>query len=186
MGRYNFSDWVMALPGFVAGDADQDDLVTGQTSFAATTPTFLLRVPAGTTAIPLFFNLAQGGTVAGGAIDVIAEIDNADRFDTGGAAETIFPTLTSGGPDPLCTLRSGATALAGFGQRVDSWRVTADVAPVSTDIIPKIVWRAEETYRLVGPASFLIFTYAGTTGPSWFWSIGWKEVPTVNLRGRTG
>ena len=53
---------------FYASDADQNDMVTGQTSFAATTPTFLLSVASGTTVIPLMMKLAQSGSVAGGAV----------------------------------------------------------------------------------------------------------------------
>ena len=35
--------WVIALRGqiYIASDADQNDRVTGQTSYAATTPTFM-------------------------------------------------------------------------------------------------------------------------------------------------
>ncbi len=40
--------WRLAIEGrfFYASDADQNDYVTGQTSFANTTPTFLLENPA--------------------------------------------------------------------------------------------------------------------------------------------
>ena len=50
---------------FYAADAASADLVTGQTSHAVTTPTFLLDVPLGIVAIPLQMKLFQAGTVAG-------------------------------------------------------------------------------------------------------------------------
>src|SRR5690349_4912055 len=121
-GQDNDPIWRLALDGrlFVAGDADENDMVTGQTSFAATTPTFLLQVPSGTTCLPLSVDLSQSGTVAGGDITVVIEVDDIDRYSSGGTAETIFsPTKTSGPTSapvartPACVLYSNPTAAAG-------------------------------------------------------------------------
>ena len=100
---------------FYASDADQDDKLTGQTSFANTTPTLFLRVPVGTVAIPGLVALGQSGTVAGDAITVIIEIDNEDRLNTGGTSETRFNARTGGAqlPTAQCTVLSTATATAG-------------------------------------------------------------------------
>ena len=165
---------------YTASDADQNDLVTGQTSFAATTPTFMIDVPSGTTIVPLLVSLGQTGTVAGGAVSVIIELDNADRYNTGGTAETVFNNKTAGGVfTNNSTLYSGATAESGYGVRVFGVTVGADVEPAE-GISNEVLWTPTSTPEfLVGPAAFLVYTYAATTGPTWFWTIKWAEFPTT-------
>lgn len=166
---------------FYASDADQNDTITGQTSFADTTPTFLLRVPAGTTAIPLMISLTQTGTVAGGAISMLMEIDNADRYASGGTAETILSSRTVGGESPLCSLYSNPTASSGYGVRIDAQQVGADV-DTAEGAPNRVRWTPEAGLDfLVGPSSWLVYTYAGTTGPTWDWTFKWAEFPTTEL-----
>src|SRR3990167_7639054 len=93
---------------YSAGDTTLGNGVTGQTSLATTTPTFLLRVPSGIVAIPSFVNLCQIGTVAGGVITVIFEIDDADRWSSGGTSEAVFPLRSSNPKTQDCRLYSGA------------------------------------------------------------------------------
>lgn len=167
---------------FYASDADQNDVVIGQTSFANTTPTFLLSVPANTTAIPMMMSLSQTGTVAGADIDVLMEFDDVDRWASGGTTETKLASRTDnplGGG--LCTLRTGATASSGYGLRVAGWHVAADVSPAE-GVINEIFWTPTGALDfLVGPASWAIYTYAGTTGPTWLWTFKWAELPTSEL-----
>ena len=165
---------------YYAADADQNDLVTAQTSFADTTPTFLLRVPAGTVCIPLLVSLGQTGTVAGDTISAIIEIDNIDRYSTGGTSETVFNSRTYGTPTNKCTLLSGATALTGYGVRIMGVNLAQDVAPAE-GISNEIIWSPSGPDFLVGPAAFLVYTYAGTTAPTWFWSFKWAEFPIARF-----
>lgn len=174
---------------FYASDADQNDAVTGQTSFANTTPTFLLNVPSGTTAIPLLARMGQTGTVAGGNIDVLMEFDDAARYSSGGTAETILcartdAPLTNNTNFTNATLYSGATASAGYGVRVFGREFAQDVDPASTEFVPEVVWTPIAGLDfLVGPASWLIYTYAATTGPTWYWTIKWAAFPTGFVTG---
>ena len=165
---------------FTASDADQNDTVTGQTSFVATTPTFLLDIPSGTTVVPLLVSLGQTGTVAGDAISVIIELDNADRYASAGTSETVFNNKTGGGVvTNAATLYSGATAESGYGIRTFGITVAQDVAPAE-GISNEVLWTPTSTPEfLVGPAAFLVYTYATTTGPTWFWTIKWAEIPTT-------
>lgn len=175
---------MLAIEGrlFYSSDADQNDLVTGQTSFANTTPSFLLDVPAGTIAIPLLVSLGQTGTVAGGDIQIIIEIDNVKRYASGGTAEKIFnPNTIPGRPPVQSVLYSGATASAGYGMRIMGKTVAPDVSPAE-GVDTEYLWTPSGGPEiLVGPASFLVYTYAGTTGPSWFWTVKWLEVPATRL-----
>lgn len=164
---------------YVASDADQNDLVTGQTSFAATTPTFMIDVPANIVCVPLLVSLGQTGTVAGDAISVIIEMDNADRYASSGTSETVLNTKTGGSVvTNACTVYSGATAESGYGARLFGITVAQDVAPAE-GISNEIIWTPTSTPEfLVGPAAFLVYTYAATTGPTWFWTLKWAEFPT--------
>ena len=173
---------------FYATDADQNDVVTGQTSFADTTPTFTLRIPAGTTAIPILVALNQTGTVAGDAISVIMEFAGVDRYASSGTSELVRNSRI-GMNSPInaqCTLYSGATLTATgagtlpFGYRPWGVTVAQDVAPAE-GISNELIWAPSGPDFLEGPASVNIWTYATTTGPTWFWTIKWVEFPTARL-----
>jgi hypothetical protein len=166
---------------FCAGDADENDLVTGQATFAATTPTFLLEVPSGTTAMPLWVILSQAGTVAGGVIECEISFDRVGRFSTGGTSETITHMHTGRPNSPACLLYSGATAAAATdARRIFSAFLDQDVTDPNTT--ESLYWSAKQMWAplLVGPAAFLVFTVGATTGPTWAWSIGWLELPSAS------
>ena len=170
---------------FYTADADQNDGVVGQTSFADTTPTFLIDVPLGQTVIPLMVNLFQVGTVAGGAISVIVEIDNADRYNTGGTSETTLCSLTTGG-DLGGTLPTGLgvysnpTANAGYGVRIDSALMAQDTDPAVTESAQRrYLWTPQAGLDyIVGPGAFVVYTYAATTGPTWWWNLKFAVIPS--------
>ncbi len=165
---------------FYASDADQNDLVTGQTSFADTTPTFTLSVPQGTVAIPILVSLGQTGTVAGDTISVIMELTKPGqtRFSSGTAE-----TSQNIGKDKRvakATLYSTVTAVAGYGVRVWGVNVAQDVAPAE-GISNELIWSPSGPDFIYGPGEAHIYTYAGTTGPTWFWTIKWLEVPVERM-----
>ena len=164
---------------YCSSDADENDTITGQTSFAATTPTLLLRVPSGTTAIPLWLHLDQAGTVAGGIISVLMSYDRIDRFSSGGTSETITPMHTSRPNTAASTLYSGATATAATEARL-LYAATLDQDVTDPNLTESIHLHALKDFYpplLVGPAALLVFTFATVgVGPTWNWSIGWIEM----------
>lgn len=168
---------------FVAGDADENDRVTGQNSYVATTPTFLLDVKAGTIAIPLWVHMSQAGTVAGDPIAVYMSFDRAARYSSGGTSEAITSMHTGRLQSQTSLLYSGATAAAATEARLlKSQLLDQDVTDPNTT--ESIHWEAFRNFIppfLQGPAALLVFSYAATTGPTWEWSIGWAEIPTANL-----
>lgn len=162
----------------VASDADQNDSVLGQTSFANTTPTFEIDVPTGSCAVPLFVRLHQTGTVAGGAIDILIEADDIAARASGGTAETLFYFRNGAGFTSSVVVYSNPTATAGYGIGLDHNTVAADVSPAADSAYAgKFLWVPPGVLPLIGPASLKIFTYAATTGPTWFWSIGFLDLP---------
>lgn len=174
---------------FYSSDADQNDLVTGQTSFAATTPTFLLANPSGSGRymIPLQVILSQTGSVAGGAVDVIVEIDDTNRWSSGGTQEAVLcartdnplgATAVDGTGANKCILYSGATASAGYGIRLAGTTIGPDVSPAE-GAIQQFIWTPQVGADILAPnSSLLVYTYAASTGPTWFWTVKWCEVPT--------
>jgi hypothetical protein len=186
--HYNDPAAYLASEGrvFYAADAAAGDLVTGQTSFATTTPTFQLTVPAGSVAIPLGMRLMQMGTVAGGAITVLMEFDNASRYGSSGTAETILPALTSAATTfNTCTFRSNPTATDAYGIRVAQWFVGPDVS-TAEGAVQEITWAPSAGLDLLNGgastgASWNVYTFAGSTGPSWGWSFKFGVIPTTWL-----
>ena len=178
--KYSPSELARQGRVFYASDADQNDAVTGQTSFANTTPTFMVDVPKGLTLVPLMMSLSQTGTVAGALINVVMEFDDTLRYASGGTSETTFNARPGKGASPvLC--RSGATAAAGYGIRVAGWQVGADV-DTAEGAIHELLWTPTGSLDFLdGPASWLIYTYAGTTGPTWLWTIKYAVIPTIEL-----
>jgi hypothetical protein len=147
----------------------------------------MIDVPSGQVVIPLMVSLHQTGTVAVGTsgIDIIVEIDNADRYGSGGTAETTLCSLTSGGdlggtlPTGVAVY-SGATANAGYGIRLDAANLPPDTDPAASEGGQrKYVWTPQAGLDyIVGPGAFLVYTYATTTGPTWFWTLKFAVVPS--------
>ena len=179
--------WLMqlAIDGrvFVSSDADENDRVTGQTSYAATTPTFLLNIPTGTLAIPLWVHMNQTGTVAGGVISIYMSYDGIARYSSGGTSEAITNARTPSPRGSNCLLYSGATAAAASAARLlFTQTLDPDVTdPNLTEEVHAMAGRDFPFLCLGGPASFLVFTYAATTGVTVEWSIGWAEFTTSEL-----
>lgn len=147
---------------------------TGTTTLANTTPTWLLDVPSGVTCIPLYASLQQAGTVAGGAVTVIMEKDNADRYTSGGTAMTAYNDHGEDLPTGVAfysTIGSAITATNAYGIQMWAPLVGQDVSPAE-GVSNELVWTPPGALDfLVGPAAWLINTNAGTTGPTWQFSF---------------
>lgn len=179
--------WRLSREGriFYASDADQNDLVTGQTSFVNTTPTFLLRNPSdsGVICVPLLFSLNQAGTVAGGVVSASAEIDDVDVYSSSGTEETV---LSSRPKNPVaggnkCKLFSNPTVTAGYGVRVLGLQLGEDISPAE-GAIQEVLWTPASGIDILDPDTCLkVFTWAASTGPTWFWTFKWAEFPESYL-----
>ncbi len=191
-GALYTADWKMQMLQlgriYIATDADANDAVTGQTSFADTTPSFSLEVPSGTTCYPLLVRLGQVGTVAGGAITVNMAISpTALSRASAGTAEAIYNAKTDVTAAGSCILYSTPTATTGLLIRnlYSTPLIGPDVSPAE-GVFSEVVWtpeRAGHPVALVGPSALGVFTWAGTTGPTWAWTFSWVEVPTSTLNG---
>lgn len=174
---------LLALYGqvFYASASAANTTVTGQTSFAATTPTFLIDVPSGTTLIPLMYAANQTGSVAGGDVNTVVAIDSVVRYSSGGTALThVLGSRTTGANTPASTVYTNPTAAAAGSKEVRLMGLTqgADVSPAE-GAIQEVLWVPQGGIDyLVGPAAFLVYTWAGTTGPTWYYTLKFAEIPS--------
>lgn len=167
---------------FTAGPSSAiNATATGQTSFAATTPTFLLNVPSGKTAVPLYISLAQAGSVAGGDITVLVGKDRVNRYSSGSTTLSAVSDRPGKGVLAACTLYVNPTATSGVAVRMAGVQMAPDISPAE-GVINEWVWTpAGKLDYLDGPAALMVYTYAASTGPTWLYSFGWAEVDTADL-----
>ena len=139
--------------------------VTGQTSFVATTPTFLFYKTA---AQPRRLILSkwvamQTGTVAGGPIRFVIGIEETNAYDSGGTAIVPQCPNMAEAPTPGFTFRYNPTAAAADASRryVFSGGVGEVTGQVDT-------FDFGDSIMIEGAGSIAIYTYAAATGPSWF------------------
>ncbi|KAF0243294.1 MAG: hypothetical protein FD180_3479 [Planctomycetota bacterium] len=136
--------------------------VTGQTSFVATTPTFLIYQASASHRVVLSnFALCQDGTPAGGSIHVLVAIDSASRYSSGGTAITpqavAMPSaLASGFSFSFNPTASAASAV----RYVNEW---------TQPVYPGSIFNPDmHDGLLIGfTGSILIYTWAATTAPTW-------------------
>ena len=161
----------------VSNAARETALAVGGTSFSDTAPAFILDVPSGTGVVPLEIDLRQGGTVAGGVITVLATLSDKVRRASSGTSHTpqnmrFDEPQTSG-----CSFYTGPTAAT----NADDITLFGGIYEHNLDgaiTTSQVFWSARHSYApyLVGPASLVIYTFAASTQPSWFFTIKWAEV----------
>lgn len=147
--------------------------VTGQTSFDATTPTFLFNQAAAANRILLRdIQLTMVGTVAGAITHVALAIDTANRYSAGGTAVVPQNTNRLSSVAAGVTFRYNPTATApGSGTRyLKKWGVAA--------LLGTMLNRVFDDEIIIGATgSILVYTWAATTGPTWAFSLGHLEEP---------
>lgn len=166
--------------------AKQTALAMGGVSYSDTAPALLVDVPSGHKMLPLFLRLRQGGTVAGGVITVILTVDNIVRYTSGGTGITPLPLRTNvaaASSNMVAYYGTAAGAITAIAvsrnQLVAAAIITHDVA--TTPNSPQTRFNFpdgpdDEWPVLVGPASFVMYGYAATTQPSWFFNFSWLEL----------
>ena len=146
--------------------------ITGATGYVATTPTFMLY-NTGTSTNDVILGsiwLSQVGTVAGGFIDIVVMIDSVNRYASGGTAvvpqnSNMGSAVTAGAAFRTTPTASAATAT----QRV-VWATSAPKTLGTTTVID-----FQDGIRIGTTGSILIYTFAGTTGPSWAFNLEFTE-----------
>ncbi len=173
----------------ISNAAKQTALAAGGTSYSDTAPAFSADIPTGTTCLPFEFSLRQGGTVAGGVITVIITYDVANRYTSGGTAITSRNMRQTGATSPVTSGLTwyGSTTSLLLGALTQHNTIWSGILPMDVATSPNSPQMKVELTRenfplpvLVGPACIAIYTFAGTTQPSWFFRFAWAEIPTVS------
>jgi len=147
-------------------------VVTGQTAFSATTPTFLLSNTSTKRLIIRSIQLAQAGTVAGGLITVAVQINTTDDFSAGGTAVTPQNTNEASATTPAAgvTFRFNPTATGAAGRVLVQRSVGAVLGTVTViDLGDAVILGATSS-------SMSVFTFAAVTAPSWYFIVEYEEV----------
>ncbi len=161
----------------------------GGTSYGDTVPAFLIDVPSGYTVIPLEILMKQAGTVAGDLIYVLLTVDNKLRYSSGGTVMTVRANRTDAPVASACSAYNGISAITAAAAALQRtfWAslMSPDVSPTADVGFPGydncVEWTAKKFVPpvLVGPASLVIYAYAGTRAPSWLYTIKWAEFATA-------
>lgn len=165
---------------FYASDSAANTRITGGTSFSNTAPVLLLDVPSGTTAIPLLISLAEtSDTAPTSNIDYLMVKDNADRYTSGGTAETVYNDFDATAAN-LSTLysNSGSAIVAtdAYGIRVYGSEEAGGVAGEGG--LNEVVWTPAQGLEYIeGPGAFIVYIFS-TVGAEFYWSVKWAEIPT--------
>lgn len=158
---------------FIATHQTQGTTITGQTSFAATTPTFLLRQNATTVRVVIRnIALTTMGTAPGGNVNIAVVVDTANRFSAGGAA--VVPqnlNEASATASGITSFLTNPTATAeGATHRVVTQTGIGTTVPTTVFIDYK------DGLFLSVTSSLLVYTWAASTAPSWLFNFEWSEL----------
>lgn len=158
--------------------------VTGQTSFVATTPTFMIYgEDLARRGVLRRMRLCQSGTVAGGTIYIAVAIDTTNRFSANGTTVTPQNYNAAKSIAATYTARYNPTAsAAGTGTRYLE-PLTASASLGTMTEIDFSEFFGEDGLIFAGPGatagtytgSLLVYTWAGTTGPSWKFKLEYLE-----------
>lgn len=136
--------------------------ITGQTSFVATTPTFLIRQSTAAHRVVLSnFALCQAGTPAIDLIHIAVAIDSSDRYSSGGTSITPQATAMPSALTAGFTFRYNPTASSpGSVRYLYEWTQPVWLGSIfNPDLLDGV---------LIGfTGSILIYTWAATTAPTW-------------------
>jgi hypothetical protein len=136
--------------------------ITGQTSYVATTPTFLIYQGSASHRVVLSsFALCQAGTPAVDTIHVALAIDSTNRYSSGGTSITPQATAMPSALSPGFSFRYNPTASSPSAARIlYEWTQPVWAGSVfNPDLLDGV---------LIGlTGSILIYTWAATMAPTW-------------------
>lgn len=155
--------------------------VAGQTSFSATTPTFLLYQSAGPRRVVLSsLNLSLVSPAPGGPVNVLVVLDRTSRYSSGGTLVAPQNFLADSGDANDAntagfTFRTNPTATAaGAGADVPRYAYHWLVSPSVLSPVPLSVDFGDGA--VIGKTgSILVYTWAATTAPSWVFAFDFIE-----------
>ncbi len=144
-------------------DQTPSNTVAGQTSFSATTPTFLISQSNanGRRVILSNFALCQDGTPAGGTIHLLLAIDPGNRYSSGGTAITPQATMAESEFSAGFSFRTNPTVSAPSAVRyLSHWTQPVWAGAVFNPDL-------QDGVAIGETGSILLYTWAAGTAPTW-------------------
>ena len=187
-------DWYQQLVAdgrvYVASNAAREtaEAIGTATTWSDTDPALLLDIPEGKTVIPLEILLNQGGTVAGGAITVLITLSDKIRYSSGGVLLAPKNMRFDASRTSGCSFYTGSTDIVAAANSEDitlyATILDQDVATIPSGIGTRVHWTARQYLapELIGPASLVIYAVAGTTQPSFFYTVKYAAFDTTEVK----
>lgn len=151
--------------------------VVGQTSYAATLATFTFRNLGARLMVPLYADLVQSGTVAGGRIIFNVQVLETDQFTSATALTVKNSNWRYGDASGVLAYHTATipTLTTGNARLVYSGEVFQTLTAANADNTLNVF--KYPGFVAVRPNGALnVYTNAGTTGPGWSFNIAWAEL----------
>lgn len=160
--------FVAACPETVSG-------IVGGTSFASATPLVCLGHTSGNKNLLIdYLTVSQNGTVAGGPISLLGYVSTSDRVTGTGASGGTAIT-----PVDLNFAKNGTSDVTFYESR-NVGSVTGALKQVCARVAPATVGTTtvisfDEGLLIPKTGCFLLYAFAGTTGPTLRYDVYWRE-----------
>jgi len=177
----------MSLEGRVynISHASPDTKMTGATAYDATHPGICVVAPAGTVMIPVFLNVTCED-MAGTDNHVTIVTDAGDLYSSGGTAVSAVTNLRTDAPngsavvskycsDSAITVTDPDTGETNLYTYVNAFADATTSPPVVVN------WEPKCPPILVGPATFLVYTYGASTACEFGFSFQYIELPSSRV-----
>jgi hypothetical protein len=145
--------------------------IAGQTSYSATTPTFLLQTDgADREVVGLDMWLWQAGNAAGSDIEVVVMMDSTARYSSGGTEVTPVNSDMTSTTTATSEFYINPTCSAASANVRQLWSAHVDnVLCTKTEI------DFEDGIKIGDTGSILVYTWAASTAPSWIFGFEFVE-----------
>jgi len=177
----------MAMEGrvFNCSLASTATKMTGAVDYGATHPGICMVIPTGSTMIPVHLDV-HCQDAAGTDTSIVVMVDSGDLYASGGTAVAAVTNLRTDSPYASVVTKKYASDSAititdpGIGETI---LYTYENAFADATTSPPMIldWNPMPPPVLVGPATFLVYTYATTTAVEFGFSIQWVELPSNSI-----
>lgn len=177
-----YRQWVLEGRVFVVNQGTASTPIDfAETAYDEDQPQFALRVPSGTTIIPLSISVVFEDS-PGTDNEVIWGLTGNDIGNGTSSSLTPYNVLSAGGKTTGCTARSLYTGNATAATQIKELdRVVYPFADATTDPVKKFNVPASVLVPIKGADTLCMWTAAGTDGPQGFTTVVYAEFQSTEL-----
>ncbi len=151
--------------------------ITGQTSLALTLSTVQLRNLGSKAMVPLWARFVQVGSIANARIHVVSYAYDNDQYTSGTALEINCTNRQKASASQVQGAHTATIPALTVGNAVEmsSGEIFKSVTTVNTGDFHELL-EAPGAFVINPGGAWSIYTWCGTTGPTWLFNIGWAEI----------